>query len=154
MKTYFRVYKDDDFADKGYAYVVTSDEAHEQVLESGHTYDHDLDGSVRFARDMAGRIGNARKAGEKYHCFRVMWQTNTRFVSRRYSRDFETEEEAVAKARQIHDKKDPMSVAIRIDEVESWDTPDPAPNGTHHCHILRMNIDWWTGFLPWWETER
>jgi len=153
MKTYFRVYRDDDFADKGYAYKVT-DETHENVLECGHTYDYDMDGSVRYVKSIADRISNARMAGEKYHCFRVMWQTNTRFVSRSYSRDFETEEEAVAKARQIHDKKDHISVAIRVDEVESWDTPDPAPNGTHHCKMLRMNIDWWTGFLPWWETER
>ena len=88
------------------------------------------------------------------HVFRVSWQTNTRYVSRRYSRDFDTLEDAVKKARQVHDKIDPVSQAICINEWESWETPDPAPNGTHHSRLIQRNIDWWTGFLPWYEIDR
>ena len=85
------------------------------------------------------------------HYFLVTWATRTRYSDRRYCREFETLEEAVEKARQVHDKKDPISEFICIDELEHWETPDPAPNGTSHGRLLRRNIDWWTGFLPWWE---
>ena len=82
------------------------------------------------------------------HHFNVSWQTRTRYVSRRYVRKYDTLEEAVKKARQVHDKADPASEFICVSEWESWD------DGTLHATLIRHNIDWWTGFLPWYEIDR
>lgn len=76
---------------------------------------------------------------EKKHYYRVSWNTRTRFSDRRYSRDFDTEEEAVKKARKVSENI--LSENIRVAECESWETPEPAPNGTHHCSYLRF-IAW------------
>lgn len=76
---------------------------------------------------------------EKKHYYMVTWNTRTRFSDRRYFREYETEAEAVKKARQVG--KNPASTRVRVAECESWDTPDPAPNGTHHCSYLRF-IAW------------
>ena len=87
------------------------------------------------------------------HYFRTSWTTRTRFSTRHYNREFSSLEEAVKKARQVHDKNT-LAECIMVCEDESWETPEPAPNGTLHIHVLQWNIDWWTGHLPWWETER
>lgn len=87
------------------------------------------------------------------HYFTCSWETRTRFSTRRYSRDFSSKEEAIEKARKVKTSQ-PLAEYIRVSEHESWETPDPAPNGTLHASVLDWNIDWWSGFLPWWETER
>ena len=92
------------------------------------------------------------KTDYKHH-FRTSWTTRTRFSTRHYNREFATEEEAIAKARKVKESN-ALAEFILVCEEETWETPDPAPNGTHHIHVLRWNIDWWTDFLPWWETER
>ena len=76
---------------------------------------------------------------DKRHYFMVSWN-NTKSGNRSYHRDFDTEAEAVKKARQV--SKNPFSDTIRVYEMESWETPEPAPNGTHHASFL--------GFIPWW----
>lgn len=52
-KVYYRVYKDDDFAEKGWAYEVSRDPDYKDIFENGHTYDHDRAGSIAYAKDMA-----------------------------------------------------------------------------------------------------
>lgn len=76
---------------------------------------------------------------EKKHEYMVMWN-NTKSTNRSYNRTYETEAEAVKKARQV--SLNPFSDTIRVVEQEIWNTPDPAPNGTVHIHII--------GFIPWW----
>lgn len=50
-----RLFKDDDFGEKGWAYRAFRKATGEHV-ESGHTYDHDRDGSVEYVRSlMSGR---------------------------------------------------------------------------------------------------
>ena len=86
---------------------------------------------------------------EKRHYYRVRWTTRTMVPSssgrypsdRSFSHEYDTEAEAVKKARKV--SKRTSSSWIRVYEMESWDTPDPAPNGTHHCSFL--------GFIAWWE---
>lgn len=85
---------------------------------------------------------------EKHHCYKVHWTTYTwkptrsgRIrTERSYSRQYDTEAEAVKKARQV--SKNFYSHSISVMEKEYWETPDPAPNGTLHVNIL--------GFIPWW----
>ncbi len=84
------------------------------------------------------------------HYFRTSWTTQTRFSRRHYNREFPTLDEAVAKARKVHDTN-PCAERIFVCEEETWNTPEPAPNGTIHIHVLQWNMDWWTGFLPWYE---
>lgn len=76
------------------------------------------------------------------HFFRVSWNTRTRYSDRHYSREFKTREEAISKARQIKEKNIYAS-GIRVFEEETWNTPDPLPNGTLHVRILEWNIPWW-----------
>lgn len=49
----FSVYKDADFGEKGWAYLISIDGRRTRTLETGHTDDHDKDGSIAFARDLA-----------------------------------------------------------------------------------------------------
>jgi len=47
-----RVYKDDDFDEKGWAYEVRR-KSDNEVTQAGHTYDHDRDDSIEYASGMA-----------------------------------------------------------------------------------------------------
>ena len=84
---------------------------------------------------------------EKEHYYRVTWITKTTKsvgygrieTERSYSRECSTEEEAVKKARQV--SRNVLSHSIRIAEMEYWNTPDPAPNGTVHVSLLGW-INW------------
>ena len=76
---------------------------------------------------------------EKQHYYMVTWN-NTKSTNRSYTRHFNTEAEAVKKARQV--AKNPYADSIRVAEMEHWETPEPAPNGTSHGVFL--------GFIPWW----
>ena len=80
------------------------------------------------------------------HSFRTSWTTQTRFSRRHYNREFDTLEEAIAKARKVHDTN-ALAECILVCEEETWNTPEPAPNGTLHLHVLQWNIDWWTGHI-------
>lgn len=81
---------------------------------------------------------------EKRHYYRVRWTTRTMVPSssgrypseRRFSHEYDTEAEAVKKARQVSKRQ--SSSWIRVYEMESWEA-----NGTHHCSFL--------GFIAWWE---
>ena len=83
----------------------------------------------------------------KSHYFRVGWETRTRFTCRNYSREFQTESEAVNFAR----KKDenPLSIVTIVYEAETdTDAPFTDEYGKYHEHgcrkttILRR-IKWW-----------
>lgn len=78
---------------------------------------------------------------EKKHYYMVTWNTRTRFSDRRYFRVYETEAEAVKKARQVG--KNPASTRVRVAKCESRYTPEPAPYGTYHGSIL--------GYIAWQE---
>ena len=59
------VYKDDDFAEKGWAYEVRR-KSDGEFIDAGHTYDHDRDASIDFASETASyeakKEANAYKA--------------------------------------------------------------------------------------------
>lgn len=86
---------------------------------------------------------------EKKHYYKVYWTTYTWKptrsgrvrTERRYYRQYDTEAEAVKKARRV--AKNPYSQFIYVSERECWETPDPAPNGTLHVNFL--------GFVNWQE---
>ena len=83
----------------------------------------------------------------KQHIFRVFWETQTRTALRHYSREFQTESEAVALARKK--EQNPLINAIIVSEIDR-DTDAPFtdeygvyhPNGCRKTKILR-NIKWW-----------
>lgn len=139
---YFRT--DGDIFGQGGLYL--SQTAFDGYIEQGYITD------VKVMSDLSYPLVPGRLLGYK-HSFTCSWVTITRYARRTYSREYATLEEAVTKARQVKEKN-PLSEQIRVSESESYDTDAPAPNGTHHSHVLRWNIDWWTGFLPWWELER
>lgn len=62
-----RVYKDDDFSEKGWAYEVRR-KSDNEFLQAGHTYDHDRDDSIEYASGIASyeaqKVANAYKAEE------------------------------------------------------------------------------------------
>lgn len=84
---------------------------------------------------------------DKKNYYRVNWITRTTkptlsgriLTERGYSRTFDTEAEAVKKAREV--AKKPASCCIRVAKMQMWETPDPAPNGTLHVSILDF-IEW------------
>lgn len=49
----FSVYKDADFGEKGWAYIIRIDGRRTRTLETGHTEDHDKNDSIAFARSLA-----------------------------------------------------------------------------------------------------
>ena len=80
---------------------------------------------------------------EKRHYYRVLWMTisNGRVRSERtFSHEYDTQEEAVKKARRVD--KNPNTMWVRVAEMEHWETPEPAPNGTTHVSLL--------AWIPWW----
>lgn len=76
----------------------------------------------------------------KDHHYLVSWDTRTRYANRHYSRKFQDQAAAVAKAREV--SKNPLSECVRVMEMESWETPE-GENGTLHVSFL--------GFVAWWE---
>ena len=74
---------------------------------------------------------------EKEHYYTVTWKTPSGYSTRSYSRDYQTEREAVAKAKSLS-KRDNIDY-IRVWEKESWDTPD----GVTHTSFL--------GFVTYWD---
>ena len=52
-RIYFRVFRDDDFDEKGWAFEVSRDAEYKDVLECGHTYDDDRDASIAYVKDIA-----------------------------------------------------------------------------------------------------
>jgi hypothetical protein len=75
------------------------------------------------------------------HFFSVHWDFRSSRTVRHYSRDFDTLEEALKKAQEV-DKKSGYTSAIQVSEEVTWNTPDPAPNGTFHGKVLEWNIPW------------
>jgi hypothetical protein len=72
----------------------------------------------------------------KKHYFRVHWSTRTRFSTRHYCREYETEEEAIKKARELDAK--PLTEGIGCYEGESWEDSEDVL----HIRIIRQ-IKWW-----------
>ena len=85
---------------------------------------------------------------ERKHYFTTYWTTYTWKqtsggsirTERNYSRQYETEAEAIKKARKAD--KNPDSHNICVVEKQRWEAPEPAPNGTLHVVVLR--------YIPWW----
>lgn len=86
----------------------------------------------------------------KYHNFTTRWERTNSRGTRYYYRNFNTEAEAVAFARE---KDARGALFVRVYEAEGdTDAPFTDEHGVHHehgCHrsrVLRYNI-------PWWEKE-
>jgi len=70
----------------------------------------------------------------KKHFFSVLWETKTATGGRReYTREFDTEAEAVRFAREK--RNNPKTAHIEISEQETEDTPE-----TLYIHIIRMYV--------------
>lgn len=84
-----------------------------------------------------------------YNYFHVAWVTRTRYVSRHYSRDFETETEATAFA--IKKKRtNPLVEALTVREM-NYDDNAPFVDGKGQYHKdggLRVSI---VRQIAWWK---